>query len=230
MDRAQVDSFQDFLDSVAVVEENEIVLFRGQTSNDALLPKIARSNPAKDTTEKEKEILTEFKRRASTFLPSNIADDWDIIVYAQHYGMATRLLDWTSNPLAALWFACMNKRDVSDSYVYAFFVSDEFLLDRQTEKSPFTRTKTKVFKPSMNNPRIIAQDGWFTVHRYSKKNRKFIALDKNNSLKKSIIELRIPGELKREMNSNLNVFGINYQKIFPDIEGICKHINWLYKI
>ena len=82
----------------------------------------------------------------------------------------------------------------------------------------------------MNNPRIIAQDGWFTVHRYSKKNNKFISLDKNTDLKKNIIEVKIPGKFKREMNINLNVFGINYQKIFPDIEGICRHINWQYKI
>ena len=230
MDHFQIDSFQDFLDTVDIVEENEIILFRGQYTNEPLLPKIARANPRQDSTENEKEMLKEFKRIASTFLTGNMVNEWDLIVYAQHHGMATRLLDWTTNPLAALWFSCMNEKSKEDSFVYIFFVSEEFLLDRQTQKSPFTRTKTMVFKPEMNSPRIIAQDGWFTVHRYSRKNKIFVPLEKNTDLKRNIVEIKIPGGLKRDLNASLNVFGINYQKIFPDIEGICRHINWQYKI
>ena len=229
MDRTKVDSFQKFLDTVSVVDENEIVLFRGQPSNDPLLPKIARQDPSVDTSKHEQEMLDEFKRRASTYLPSNLDNVWDILVFAQHYRMVTRLLDWTSNPLAALWFSCMDEGNISDSFVYIFFVSDEFLLDKQNEKSPFTRSTTRVFKPNLNNPRIIAQDGWFTVHRYAHRNKKFVPLEKNTQLKRNIIEVRIPGQLKRELNNNLNVFGVNYQKIFPDVEGICKHVNWQYK-
>lgn len=37
---------------------------------------------------------------------------------AQHYGMPTRLLDWSTNPLAALFFACEGE-DNQDGFVYA---------------------------------------------------------------------------------------------------------------
>jgi len=47
-------------------------------------------------------------RRAAFKVKQFLVDEWEWLVWAQHYGMKTRLLDWTSNPLTALWFACSN--------------------------------------------------------------------------------------------------------------------------
>jgi hypothetical protein len=45
-------------------------------------------------------------------------DEWERLALAQHYDLATRLLDWTKNPLVALFFAACNDEE-KDGAVYA---------------------------------------------------------------------------------------------------------------
>jgi len=64
----------------------------------------------------ERVMISQFKTAGTPFLSG--FDDAQIYMTAQHYGMPTRLLDWSTNPLAALFFACEDNFD-KDGFVYA---------------------------------------------------------------------------------------------------------------
>lgn len=216
-------NFSEFVDIVERLgNDSELMLFRGQAEKGNLLPSIARKNPKTDSTSAEQELIKELKRMGASILPKNDLDDWDLLVIAQHFGMKTRLLDWTSNPLAALFFAC-NDWKKGDVYVYALD-ANRYL--KEPQKGPFDTGRTQVIRPKLNNPRIIAQHGWFTAHKYSKSSKKFVPLEKNNEILESVQEIKIPEDTREKLLKSLDRHGVSSRTLFPDLEGLCKYINW----
>jgi hypothetical protein len=62
---------------------------------------------ASDLADLERQLMTRFRQRSIPYHTRNLSDDWDALFFMQHYGVPTRLLDWTENPLIALHFALM---------------------------------------------------------------------------------------------------------------------------
>ena len=95
-------SYLQILDSIGI---DDSTCYRGQADDWPIVPKIARIVPRGNLNSDEDQMLQTFKRQMPQFVDNVPDNDWDILAIAQHHGLATRLLDWSHNPLAALWFA-----------------------------------------------------------------------------------------------------------------------------
>jgi hypothetical protein len=233
MKKDTIKSFRDFLNHIELIElmGYDINLFRGQSDNKSLLPTICREKPNFDTTEIEKKMLADFKRRSPLLITKAFESDWEWLIYAQHFGMKTRLLDWTSNPLVALWFACQNQYSMQkSSYLYILSCDDDLQVDLSKNQSPFDSSLTKILRPTLNNERIVAQSGWFTAHKYSNKVKRFVTLETNSAIKTNLTQIEIPANIKKNILNKLSMFGVNSRTIFPDVNGLSMHLNWKYLV
>ena len=77
----------------------------------------------------EATLLEKFRASAPTYLERLPATDWEWLFLMQHYGLRTRLLDWTESSLIALYFAIRDNSGDVDAAVWAM---NPWWLNRQT--------------------------------------------------------------------------------------------------
>jgi len=197
------------------IEQHGTYMYRG-LSNAAypLIPKIARDwhLNLELLSLTEKHMLEHFKIRALPHIQYLPKTDWEWLALAQHYGMPTRLMDWTLNPLVALYFACRGNPN-NEGAVY--FAQPSGSLDIE-EKSldPFSIDSNKIWQAPHVTPRLSAQDGVFTVSRNPL--QPFVEA--------VILRIIVKAKSKRRLIDTLACYGVHSGTLFPGLDGISRYI------
>ncbi len=235
IEQHNIDTISEYVNLIDNECVDEGILFRGQPQDKPLVPRIARVKFNTDLSleKAEQRIFEEFKRKSLPFLEftSIPKSDWDWLALMQHYGLATRLLDWTYNPLAALWFAVKApSKNKGRGVVWIFTPESKDIAVPSESASPFTVVRTKVFVPNHITRRIVAQSGCFTVHKYLAKEKRFIPLEKNIQYKSKLIKCTIPALCFSDLRYELDRFGINSASMFPELGGLGEYIQWSHTL
>lgn len=197
---------------------SSVYKFRGQSDSDwKLIPKSGREQFSKVD---DASIFRNWKRRAVMHIQNYNLNDWEYLAIAQHTGLPTRLLDWSHIPLIAAFFAC-NEHPEKDGAIFAI---KPYKLATYDEAGAFEiEVETiKFVQPSSPSQRLANQFGYFTVH-----NPPSLELnEENDDLLREIEKIIIPKEIKPELIFLLNHYGVNYLTIYPDLEGLSKHLAW----
>jgi type I restriction enzyme M protein len=211
-----IESMEDLL-SVVREYASMSVIYRGVTSSQyELVPKVGRRHRGEKLLEPKDEriILSHFEQRAIAHLRIVPNNKWGWLFIAQHHGLPTRLLDWSRNPLVAAYFAVVEQHD-GDSAIYAYRSGRH--LQIKTHPDPFEVDHVARVVPNHITVRITVQSGLFTIH--PEPARAFADPE--------ISKFVIPAQQRKAIKKTLDKLGINTASMFPDLDGIARHIDWL---
>jgi hypothetical protein len=192
--------------------------YRGQANID--WPLLSAAGRPEYYTGKELGRFHDWCEKAIAFNPDLPANDWESLAVAQHHGLATQLLDWTWNPLVAAYFASAPPFDV-DGVLYCYF--PQLYVDIQVAIGKLDCVAA--YRPRALTLRLVRQDGLFTYHPTSN-----APLTQTQLLPPlegpDLVAICIPSETKASLRETLDIYGINEVNLFPDLDGLSRHVNW----
>jgi len=213
-----IKSFSDYLEQ-ACSDSFDGFIFRGVPDADAhqLIPSIGRLKkfqgvPSATITKEEKHWLKRFRLEGARHV-NGTPSEWDWLVLSRHHGLPVRLLDWTRNPLVALYFAVWERPDKTAA-VYAEKFTNH--IDTEATLDPFAIKKVGKFEPAHTSARIAAQSSMLTIHPDPT-----TAYDS-----KTLCRFEISPRLAPALKAQLRRVGIHPASVFPDLDGLVKSIRY----
>lgn len=193
-------------------------MFRGVGSNGfPLVPKVGRTS--RYSPSRERALFSAFKRHARLHLGSSSDSEWDLLALAQHHGLPTRLLDWTSNPLIACYFAVTAAPAGYDptARIYAVRTTGVAKIEGEPSFGPLDAVDVMRFYPRTVSERLASQRGFFTVHP-----------DPRTPLTLATKTFDIPEEHREYFRRRLYRLGVDPWAVKGGVDGLCEMIDWQY--
>jgi hypothetical protein len=210
--------------------------FRGQSSlHWSLRPGILRRISTfglEPLLKAEKHLYREFRRGAIRFLePSVRGSLTEVYFQAQHAGLPTRLLDWTSNPLAALYFAVEPPTcgDAGDAALFALDIAH--LRGPEFEEGTWLTTRLSALfaasedssaahpviptpiEPNVRYGRMTQQSARFTFHE-----------DVDGWPDFALRRWTVPKKARARILYDLDSLAVTRATLFPDMDNLARHL------
>jgi len=218
-----------------------------------LIPKVYRARLWERHENFEWWLMSDFTHQARRFIPdSHSYSEWEWYFTMQHYGMPTRLLDWTKGSLVGLYFAVRNPENCRTPSVYILspYWVDEVVNDTKnglvysTDVDTLSEEHRELLCSYMNPrneappfplcveppalyERISAQRSEFTIH--GKYLNAFRILAKRNK-NAQIAKLRFAAQQAKHIKQELREMGITEGTLFPGLGGLVKDLRYYREI
>lgn len=221
------------------VEElpKEFSLSRGQSRDYPLLPSALRKD--KDTGSRKfpkraiRNFLTQFKINSYQYMnaPWDIKNDVEWMLYAQHFGLPTKLMDFTTSHITSLLFAvekAFQTDTESDAVVY--FLNPSALNQKNMQQSQIVNISGSdninaegydgaiAVQGRKVNTRVNAQKGVFVL--FQDDDQPLEESTEDDVLKKIVIN----GDSTKDILSSLFSMGISFTHIYPELSSVSKDI------
>lgn len=207
--------------------------FRGHGKSDwKLIPSLSRQiqNPCWHDN-KEARLFHSFRDLGTHLMPPEISD-WAVLFHMQHFGVPTRLLDWTTTFANALYFALKSKAESPTIWILNPYELNEAagigrnLSDlHRAYKMNYSEFLQLPMKPSG----VTAVVGDYTVERTRHQRGNFtvhgdvqLPLEAFSPL--SVSKHVLPDDAVAEANEFLQLAGVNEFQVFPDLDGLARYV------
>lgn len=167
-----------------------------------------------------------------TWLPEDL---YEITGLAQHYGLPTRLLDWSKDIYVSLYFACLGvmneikkEKRINDDHIVLWALNAKKI---EVDKSIGKMIPLKFIKPSYHgNPNLGAQKGLFTLWEFvsdeERKNEVEVTpldtflINKAMDDQTLLYKLTLPTKFVLSLYVMLRNLGYGASRIFPGYNGV----------